>query len=83
MPIEILYLVTVFVVALIAFCVFKRPLYEAMLFSFAALIAVTSIWPNNPDIATWKNIGTYMLNCLQKNLRKVLKLNSMEGMIKN
>ena len=66
MPIEILYLAVVFAVALIAFCVFKRPLYEAMIVAFVALIAVTSIWPNNPEIATWKNIGTYIWDALQE-----------------
>lgn len=44
MPIEFLYLAVVFVVAIITFMGFKRPLYECMIYSFIALVAVTGTW---------------------------------------
>ncbi len=44
MPIELLYLATVFVVAIIGFCIVKRPLYECMMVAFVALVAVTNTW---------------------------------------
>ena len=57
MPVEFLYLAVVFAVAIIGFMVFKRPLYECMLASFVALVAVTG---------TWANIGTYILDALKE-----------------
>lgn len=57
MPIEIFYLAVVFIVAIIGFVVFKRPLYECMLIAFIALVAVTG---------TWTNIGTYIWDALQE-----------------
>lgn len=57
MPIELLYLAVVFVVAIVFFTIFKRPLYECMLISFIALIAVTG---------TWSNIGLYIWDALQQ-----------------
>ena len=48
MPIEILYLGVIFVVAIIGFMVFKRPLYECMLAAFVVLVAVTGTWENIP-----------------------------------
>jgi len=44
MPIEFLYLAVVFAVAIVGFMVIKRPLYECMLASFVALLAVTGTW---------------------------------------
>ncbi len=44
MPIEFLYLATVFVVAIIGFSIIKRPLYECMMAAFVALVAVTNTW---------------------------------------
>jgi len=44
MPVELIYLGVVFVVAIIGFSVLKRPLYECMLASFVALVAVTGTW---------------------------------------
>lgn len=46
MPIEFLYLATVFVVAIIGFTFLKRPLYECMFAAFIALVAVTDTWSN-------------------------------------
>lgn len=57
MPIEILYLGVVFAVALICFCIIKRPLYECMLISFIALVAVTG---------TWSGVGMYIWDALQE-----------------
>ncbi len=57
MPKEFLYLAVVFAVAIIGFMVFKRPLYECMLASFVALVAVTG---------TWANIGTYIFDALKE-----------------
>lgn len=56
-PKELLYLAVVFVVAIIGFVLIKRPLYECMLASFVALVAVTG---------TWGNIGTYIWDALQE-----------------
>ena len=50
MPVEFLYLGVVFVVAIIGFSVLKRPLYECMLASFVALVAVTGTWA---DVVTF------------------------------
>ena len=63
MPIEIFYLAVVFVVAIIGFVVFKRPLYECMLLSFIALVAVTN---------TWTNVGTYIWDALQESTLYVI-----------
>lgn len=63
MPIEILYLAVVFVVAILGFVVFKRPLYECMLLSFIALLAVTG---------TWANIGVYIWDALQESTLYVI-----------
>lgn len=63
MPIEILYLAVVFVVAIVGFVVFKRPLYECMLLSFIALLAVTG---------TWANIGVYIWDALQESTLYVI-----------
>ena len=63
MPIEILYLAVVFVVAIVGFVVFKRPLYECMLLSFFALLAVTG---------TWANIGVYIWDALQESTLYVI-----------
>lgn len=57
MPIEILYLAVVFVVAIIGFCVLKRPLYECMLLSFIALVAVTG---------TWADMGSFVFDALKE-----------------
>lgn len=57
MPIEFLYLAVVFVVAIVFFCLLKRPLYECMLFAFIALVAVTG---------TWENVGNYILDALKE-----------------
>lgn len=46
MPIEFLYLLIVFAVAIIGFTVLKRPLYECMFASFVILVAVTRTWGN-------------------------------------
>lgn len=57
MPVEIMYLAVVFAVALVCFCVLKRPLYECMLFAFIALVAVTG---------TWENVGLYIIEALKE-----------------
>ncbi len=57
MPIELLYLAVVFAVAIVCFSILKRPLYECMLVSFAALVLVTG---------TWGNIGTYIWDALKE-----------------
>ncbi len=57
MPIEFLYLAVVFAVAIVGFMVLKRPLYECMLISFVALVAVTG---------TWANVGTYIWDALKE-----------------
>ena len=44
MPVEFLYLIIVFAVAIIGFTVLKRPLYETMLAAFVILVAVTGTW---------------------------------------
>ena len=63
MPIEVLYLAVVFVVAIVGFVVFKRPLYECMLLAFIALLAVTG---------TWANIGVYIWDALQESTLYVI-----------
>ncbi len=54
---EILYLAVVFAVAIICFCILKRPLYESMFFSFIALLAVSG---------TWQNVGSYIFSALKE-----------------
>ncbi len=46
MPVEFLYLLMVFAIAIIGFSVLKRPLYECMLVAFLALVLVTGTWGN-------------------------------------
>ena len=41
MPIEFMYLIMVFAIAIIGFSVLKRPLYECMLAAFLVLVLVT------------------------------------------
>lgn len=53
MPIEFIYLGIVFLVAIVLFLFFKRPLYECMLASFVVLVIITG---------TWTNIGTFVLS---------------------
>jgi len=55
MPIEFLYLLVVFAVAIIGFSVLKRPIYECMLASFIVLLLVTG---------TFSNIGEYILDAV-------------------
>lgn len=44
MPIEFLYLLLIFVIAIIGFSVLKRPLYECMLVVFFVLVAISGSW---------------------------------------
>lgn len=53
MPVEFLYLLVVFAVAIIGFSVLKRPIYECMLAAFIVLLLVTGTFPN---------IGEYILD---------------------
>ncbi len=46
MPIEFLYLVVVFVVAIAGFTLLKRPLHECMLAAFLVIVALTGTWGN-------------------------------------
>lgn len=46
MPIEFLYFLVVFGIAILGFSVLKRPLYECMLAAFVGLVAVTGTWQN-------------------------------------
>lgn len=55
MPVEFLYLLLVFAIAIIGFSVLKRPLYECMFVAFLALVLVTG---------TWGNIWMYMWDAL-------------------
>ena len=55
MPIELIYLLIVFAVAIVGFTVLKRPLYECMLAAFVVLVAATG---------TWSNIGRYMWDAI-------------------
>ena len=55
MPIEFLYLAIVFVVAIVGFVGFKRPLYECMLAVFFVLVAVTG---------TWAEIGNFIWDAM-------------------
>lgn len=61
MPIELLYLAIVFFVALVGFCVVKRPLYECMLVAFVVLVIVTGVVTGD-----WSNIGNYIWDALQE-----------------
>lgn len=63
MPIEVLYLAVVFVVAIIGFCILKRPLYECMLAAFLVLVAVTG---------TWSNMGMYIWDALHESTLYVI-----------
>ncbi len=63
MPIEVLYLAAVFVTAILVFCVFKRPLYEAMLIAFLVLLTITG---------TWGNVGIYIWDALQESTLYVI-----------
>lgn len=55
MPIEILYLLVVFAVAIIGFSVLKRPIYECMLAAFIVLLLATG---------TFTNIGEYIFDAV-------------------
>ena len=57
MPIEFVYLGVVFVIAIVGFTILKRPLYECMLASFVALVAVTG---------TWANVGNYIWDAMKE-----------------
>lgn len=57
MPKEFLYLGIVFAVAIVGFSIMKRPLYECMIASFIALVAVTG---------TWSNVGSYILDAMHE-----------------
>ena len=63
MPVEIWYLVSVFVVAIIGFTILKRPLYECMLAAFVVLVAVTG---------TWADVGTFIWDALQESTLYVI-----------
>lgn len=52
MPIELIYLGILLIAICIVFVVIKRPIYEAMLFGYLVMIAVTN---------EWGNIFTYLL----------------------
>jgi len=56
-PIELAYFGVLFAVAFIAFGALKRPMYEAMLYAFIALVAVTGTWSQ-----TWNFIWDAMTN---------------------
>lgn len=55
MPIEFIYLLIVFAIAIVGFSVLKRPLYECMLAAFAVLVLATG---------TWGNVGQYVWDAL-------------------
>lgn len=55
MPVEFLYLVLVFVVAIVGFSLLKRPLYECMLAAFLVVVACTG---------TWTNVGAYIWDAI-------------------
>ena len=56
MPVEFLYLGIVFAVALIWFALLKRPMYEAMLVAFVALVIATG---------TWAQVGTFVWKAMK------------------
>jgi len=55
MPIEFIYLVIIFAIAVIGFTILKRPLYECMFIAFIVLVAITK---------TWNNIGSYIMDAI-------------------
>ena len=55
MPIEFLYLGSVFLVAIIGFSFLKRPLYECMLAAFLVLVTITG---------NWGNVGNYIWDAM-------------------
>ena len=55
MPIEFMYLATIFIVSIIGFSFLKRPLYECILASFIVLVAFTG---------TWSKTGTYIWDAI-------------------
>lgn len=57
MPVEVWYLVAVFAVAIIGFCVIKRPLYECMLAAFVVLVIITG---------TWADVGNFIWDAMQE-----------------
>lgn len=57
MPVELWYLIAVFVVCIIGFTLLKRPLYECMLVAFVVLVAITG---------TWANMGNYIWDALKE-----------------
>ncbi len=63
MSAELLYLISVFAVAIIAFMAFKRPLYECMLYSFLVLLTVSG---------TWGNVGAYITDALKESTLYVI-----------
>lgn len=62
MPIEFLYLAIIFAICILWFSLLKRPLYEAMLLSFIALVATVSIVTGEFSLAA---IWSYILNAMQ------------------
>lgn len=63
MPIEFLYLAVVFAVCIIWFTVLKRPLYEAMLIAFIAIVATAAIITGEFSLAAvWGYIWDAMQN---------------------
>lgn len=63
MQMEFVYFAVVFIVAIIGFCVLKRPLYECMLAAFVALVAVSG---------TWANMGRYIWDALHESTLYVI-----------
>lgn len=55
MPIEFLYLLVVFVVAIVGFSILKRPLHECILAAFIIIVALTG---------TWGNVGQYIWDAM-------------------
>ncbi len=63
MPTEVLYLILVFGIIVFTFSILKRPLYECMLISFIALVAVTG---------TWGSLGNYIWDAMQESTLYVI-----------
>jgi len=63
MPVELWYLIAVFVTAVIGFVVVKRPLYECMIYAFIVLMTVSG---------TWMNVGSYIWDALQESTLYVI-----------
>lgn len=63
MPVDFLYLLLVFAVAIIGFSLLKRPLYECMLAAFVVLVAVT----NN-----WSKLGSYIWEAMTESSMYVI-----------